>query len=376
MFTALEEMANAVQNAPSVLQKIKTDTSRGILGYFFPVVPEELIHAAGLHPVQIYPHFQESITAADAHLQHFFCSYLRAVWDQVLKGKYPYLDGIIIPRSCESVTFLFQTWKRHNPFGFIDYLNVPWKRSPETIRFFAKELQRIKQHLESFTGREITLHALNESIGIFNHNRSLLRKAFELREAENSPFSGMDAFNMVMSGFILDKREHSRLMEQLLAEAGGKPDTSPVGDVRLLLSGGCVIDTKLLEMITSSGAEIVADDFNNGTRSFQQVVREGIDPLTSLAEAYSAVPCGFNTTIGDRFAFIENSIARHRVDGVLFAINKYCETEKFDYPLLDQKIRERFKIPAFLIETDYLCSMEPLKTRVEAFIEMLGDEEI
>ena len=60
---------------------------------------------------------------------------------------------------------------------------------------------------------------------------------------------------------------------------------------------------------------------------------------------------------------------------MLFAVNKNCEPEKFDYPMLNQKIRERFKIPTLLLETDYLCPIAPLQTRVEAFIEMLEGED-
>jgi benzoyl-CoA reductase/2-hydroxyglutaryl-CoA dehydratase subunit BcrC/BadD/HgdB len=74
-----------------------------------------------------------------------------------------------------------------------------------------------------------------------------------------------------------------------------------------------------------------------------------------------AAPCAFNTAIGDRFQKMADFISQYRVNGVLFAINRNCETEKFDYPILDRKIRERFKIPTMLIETDYQCAMGPLQ---------------
>ena len=98
--------------------------------------------------------------------------------------------------------------------------------------------------------------------------------------------------------------------------------------------------------------------------------------MESLARAYATVPCGFNTTIEDRFLFMADAITQYAVDGVLFAINRNCETEKFDYPILAEKIRARFSIPTMLIETDYLCAMGPLQTRVEAFIEMMGGKDI
>jgi benzoyl-CoA reductase/2-hydroxyglutaryl-CoA dehydratase subunit BcrC/BadD/HgdB len=69
MQSILNKMAHAVQNAPSVLAEIKGRSKKKIIGYFFPVFPEELLYAAGIHPVQLYPGLQESITLADDHLQ-------------------------------------------------------------------------------------------------------------------------------------------------------------------------------------------------------------------------------------------------------------------------------------------------------------------
>jgi (R)-2-hydroxyisocaproyl-CoA dehydratase beta subunit len=377
MHSNLKKMAEAVQNAPSVLKKIKARNQKKMIGYFFPVFPEEILYAAGLHPVQLYPRLGEPITLADDHLQTYLCAYLRAEWDQILKGKHAYLDGAIIPRSCEAVTFLYQTWKRHNPFDFIDYLNIPWKINTDTIRFFTKELQRVKNNLESFIHGEISSNALADAIVLYNQNRSLLKKACELRNARKPIFSDLDIFNMVMSGFVIDKKEHTQMITELLGHveetAAPSPEPPPV---RLLLSGGCVLDTRLLDIIGNAGAKVVVDDFNNGARSFQPIVDEGKDPVESLARAYATVPCGFNTAIDDRFSFMGDAISQHAVDGVLFAINRNCETEKFDYPLLDRKIRARFKIPTMLIETDYLCAMGPLQTRIEAFIEMIGNKEV
>ena len=156
MSSALDQMNTIVSNASAVLQEIKRKSERKMIGFFHPVVPEELIYAAGLHPVRLFPHFNDLITVGDSYLQTYLCSYLRADWDQIIKGKFSYLDGAIIPRSCEAVTFLYQTWKRHNPYQFIDYINVPWKRSENAISFFAKELGRIKRNLEKFTGKEIS----------------------------------------------------------------------------------------------------------------------------------------------------------------------------------------------------------------------------
>ena len=55
MHRNLKKMAETVQNAPSVLQDIKARDQKKMIGYFFPVFPQEILYAAGLHPIQLYP---------------------------------------------------------------------------------------------------------------------------------------------------------------------------------------------------------------------------------------------------------------------------------------------------------------------------------
>lgn len=372
MPSALEQMSSSVgSNAPGVLQEIKKKTGRRMIGFFHPVVPEELIYAAGLHPVRIFPYFDDLITVGDSYLQTYLCSYLRADWDQIMKGRYPYLSGAIIPRSCEAVTFLYQTWKRHNPYQFVDYMNQPWKRTENAISFFAKELGRVKKNLEKFAGKAISDDSLRDAIKVCNRNRELLKKVYDLRKSETPAISGVEAFNVVMSSFVLDKEEHNELLEQLLTELSQRPQ-GPKADIRLLLSGGCVIDSRLWEMIESSGASIVADDVNNGSRSFWYSVDDTAkDPLEALARSYVMVPCGFNTSIADRFDYVSKLISEYKVNGVIFAINKNCESEKFVYPELNKKVKDKMNVPTLNTETDYLVDMAPLRTRVEAFVETL-----
>ncbi len=326
--------------------------------------------------MQLYPGLQEPITLADDHLQLYLCGYLRAQWDQILKGNHGYLDGVIIPRSCEAVTFLYQTWKRHNPMAFMDYLNIPWKKSADTLKFFTLELDRIKKNLEAFVQGEITSAALRDAISLHNQNRALLRKACDFQKTAHSPFSAYDIFNMVMSGFVLDRKEHTQMMTDLLNHVQDVNAPQDSSQARLLLSGGCILDTRLLDIISAAGATVVAQDCNNGARSLEINVPEGDDPMEALAGAYMAAPCAFNTNIVDRFEKMADIISRYRANGVLFAINKNCETEKFDYPILDRKIRERFEIPTMLIETDYQCATGPLQTRMEAFVEMIAHKEM
>jgi len=183
-----------------------------------------------------------------------------------------------------------------------------------------------------FTGKEISDDSLHNAIRIYNRNRDLLTKVYELKKAESPVISGAEALKAVISGFVLDKEEHSRLLEQLLIDLS-KRSPGPKANVRLLISGGCVINARLWEMIEESGARIVADDVNSCSRSIfnaVNVTKEG--PLKALAKRYAMVPCSFNTSNADRFTYISGMITEYNVNGVIFAINRNCESEKLILP--------------------------------------------
>ena len=212
---------------------------------------------------------------------------------------------------------------------------------------------------------------MRTAIRLYDRNRELLRKVYDLRKTKTPPISGFEAINVVMSSFLFDKVQHNELLDQVLKELSQKPQ-HPNKDIRLLISGGCVIDLRLWETIESLGALIVADDVNNGSRSFWHSVADTTkDPLEALARGYTMVPCAFNTSIEDRFRFVSEMITEYKVNGVIFAINRNCESEAFVYPELEKRIRQRFQIPTLKFETDYLMSLEPLQNRIEAFIEIL-----
>jgi benzoyl-CoA reductase/2-hydroxyglutaryl-CoA dehydratase subunit BcrC/BadD/HgdB len=125
-------------------------------------------------------------------------------------------------------------------------------------------------------------------------------------------------------------------------------------------------------MFESIGVSIVADDVNNGSRSFWHRVEETTEePLEALARGYSKIPCAFNTSIEDRFKYISGMITEYRVRGIIFVINRNCESEKFVYPELEKRIRERFNLPTLNIETEHFINLAPLRNRVEAFKEIM-----
>jgi benzoyl-CoA reductase/2-hydroxyglutaryl-CoA dehydratase subunit BcrC/BadD/HgdB len=52
---------------------------------------------------------------------------------------------------------------------------------------------------------------------------------------------------------------------------------------------------------------------------------------------------------------------------------KFCDPEEFDYPIFKKEL-EAAKIPALYLEIEQqMDSVEPLRTRIQSFTEMLGN---
>jgi benzoyl-CoA reductase/2-hydroxyglutaryl-CoA dehydratase subunit BcrC/BadD/HgdB len=57
-------------------------------------------------------------------------------------------------------------------------------------------------------------------------------------------------------------------------------------------------------------------------------------------------------------------------DGVVFVIEKFCEPHAFEYALIRPDL-ERAGLPHLVLEMEQTPSLEALRTRLQAFVEML-----
>ena len=368
---ALDRVNHIAKDLQAYLRDMRNKSGKQFIGVMHPVVPQEVIYAAGLHPFRLFPFRGEPISLAHSHLHVYTSSIFRAIWDQILKNQYPFLDGVVLPESCETVTFFTPGWKWHRPDDFVATLAArPFKKTENNINFFAKEIERLTSMLDAFTGKKTTPESIQGAIDIFNRNRQLLREIYELRRQPAPPISAVEAFNICMTSFVMDKEENNELLQDVLDELKQRKDI-PNPKVRLVLSGPCLIDSRLFETIDSSGAAIVADDTNTGSRSFWHSVETNGDLYSSLARAYAKVSCPFSTSAEDRLDYLSKMIRDFKADGVLFAVEKWCEGEAMDYPYLEKEIPARLNTPVLYIETEYLCDMAPVRTRIDGFVESI-----
>jgi len=103
--SAMEEARGIARDIQGYLKEVRNRSGKRVIAVMHPVVPQEVIYAAGLHAIRLFPLVREPITLAQNHLHSYTSSIFRSIWDQILKGFYPFLDGVVLPESCETVTF-------------------------------------------------------------------------------------------------------------------------------------------------------------------------------------------------------------------------------------------------------------------------------
>ncbi len=345
--------------------------SRRIIGWSCTYTPEEIIYAADALPVMVFGALG-STTLADAFLPRNACSFARSCFDVALRGEYDYLDGYVASNCCDNCGKMYDLWRYHIDVPYFYLINTPHTSTEKAHGFFYEELQRFKASLGNTLGTQISDESLKNAIKVCNENRVLLKKAYDLRRKVPPGVSGVEALELVLSSMVTPKTEHNELLNKLLSEVNTREDRPKKG-VRILVSGSEMDNTELIRLVESLGGNVVADDLSTGTRYFWNLVGSGSDPLRAISRRYlSMIPSPFMYQHEDRFKHVKEMVKRYDVEAVIIFVLKFCDPHLFDAPLLVAELKE-LGLPVLYLEWEHsLSGIAQLKTRVEAFLEMVS----
>ena len=354
----------------------KRRTGGKVMGYFCTYVPEEILYAAGVLPVRILgSHEPQDVT--EPHIFGMFCPFCRDCLAQGLKGRYDYLDGVMIAQSCLHIRQAFSSWQKHVPVEFDYYLCMPHHvQSPRALPYLTGELATFKTAVEGWTDKTITDAALSAAIEVYNENRRLMHAVYALRKQDPPALTGEEAMNMVLSSQMTDKAEHNREISRILRQLPGRGNGRRRGS-RLMILGSEDDDIEFLNMVESCGATFVVDDHCTGTRYFWNEVA----PRTNLLEAIAAryidrVPCpSKDWEERRRIPHILNLAKEWKVKGALVIQQKFCDPHELDIPAIRKALEEN-GIKTLFLEFDVTVPIGQFKVRVEAFLEMIGEEDL
>jgi benzoyl-CoA reductase subunit C len=367
---AFDRLRQVIDDPHKYCQEWKSRTGKKAVGYLCTYIPEELLYAAGILPVRVLSR-PENIEVVGRHIPGNYCPHSRGCLAQGLQGKYSYLDGLVDCHGCQQMLQTFYSWQKHMPLPFSHRVFVPQHRHhPQAADQLYQELVSLKSSLEEWTEEPVTDEALAAAIQVYNTNRRLMREIYERRKKDPPALSGSETFELVLSSMLMDKEEHSQLLEQVLRELGPRQGD---GKARVMLVGSVTQDIELYRLIESLGGEIVIDDDCIGTRYFWNDVIVNGNSLAAIGSRYlDRPPCPLwdLDPQRERCSYALKLAQEYRVQGAIFARLKFCDPHGYDIPAMKATLKDN-DIPSLVIETDITLARGQLRTRIEAFLEML-----
>jgi benzoyl-CoA reductase subunit C len=344
---------------------------------FFPVyAPAELVHAAGMLPVQLSGAGDRlDIQHADSRFGSFICSIVKTTLEMAMTGHLEPFDAFFFSSICDSARNLCFVIKRNFPQMYVDFIHLPHSTSTSSVDFLVEEYRRIVAELERLGGVKVGDDAFRSSIALYNQQRSLVRQLYEMRAHNPEQLRGWESYVLVRAGNFLPVEEHiallSKTLEQLSTRTGKKRDS-----IRVVVEGAFCEQPPLevIRLLEEAGCDIVEDDLTLAQRWFTGDVPLSGDPVRALAESYvensvySSVRHDFRRP---RWEGLGDKIGKTRADAVIFLIAKFCEPAYFDYVLFKKKVEE-LGLPHLLLEfEEKLFTFDRLRTEVETFVESL-----
>ena len=368
--------------------RAQKEAGKKIVAYSCMFAPIELILAAGAIPVRIDSGWYDAAKLGDKIVPVEVCPVIRSAIGTQMVNLSPYLelsDAVIIPLTCDGRTKLSEILRDDRTVWTMCPPRI--KDSPESRKLWVEEVKAVKKKIEDLTGTEITGKRLRSAIELTQKATKAIRRLQEIRKG-NPVIMGRDAMLVNQTSMWDDLKKWMQKTEELCDELENRieqknwacsPDTP-----RVMVTGTPMIwpdNWKIPNLIEESNPQgvIVVDELCSGDRLLYDPV--GVDEWTmsdmidAVADRYtlaSTCPC-FTSEHGneDRINWLLDRIKEYRVDGVIYYVVRGCILYAMEYARI-KRILDRMNVPIYYLDTEYTREdVGQMKTRVEAFLEML-----
>ena len=358
------------------------EEGKKVFGTFCVYVPDELIFAANAIATGLCGGSQFWVPGGEKVLPTNTCPLIKASVGARLDRTCPFFriaDMYIGETTCDGKKKAWEILEEDVPVHVMD---LPQMKREKDIKAWAEEIKELKKVIEEFTGNKVTAESLSESIKLINNKRKALSRLYECRKADKVPISGRDALVISQIAFYDDPARFTQMTNKLCDELEQriKDGISVVkeGTKRILLTGTplAVPNWKLHNIIETSGAVVVCEEMCTGTRYFENLIDETKttvdEQIDALANRYMGINCACFTPNTGRIDDIIRLAKEYKVDGVIDVNLKFCSLYDVEGYTVERALKEA-GIPVMGIETDYTDNdAEQLRTRIGAFIEMIG----
>ncbi|APQ77257.1 2-hydroxyacyl-CoA dehydratase [Clostridium botulinum] len=362
------------------IQELDEHRKKGgkVVGTFCVFVPEEIIVAAKAISVGLCAGSQFWIEDGEKVLPRNMCPLIKAFMGAKIGGTCPYFqscDMVIGETTCDGKK---KAWEILDEYVPVHIMDLPQMKRDKDFKKWGEEINDLIKKVEEITGNKITVEALKEGIRVTNAKRRALKRLYDLRKYKPSPISGLDCLLITQIAFYDDPKRFTEKVHELCDELEERIKNSQESNKKRILITGTPMalpNWKLHSIIESLDAEVVVEETCTGTRYFEGEVSEEGETLEelikNLADRYLNINCACFTPNTGRIDDIIKYTKEYEADGVIDTNLSFCHTYAVEHRDVEAKLKEK-NIPIMHIETDYSTEDSgQIKTRVEAFLEMI-----
>lgn len=354
-----------------------------VFGTFCIFVPDEIIFGADAIATGLCGGSQFWVPGGEKVLPTNTCPLIKASVGARLDRTCPFFriaDMYIGETTCDGKKKAWEILGEDVPMHVMD---LPQMKRRKDYKAWAEEIMTLKATVEEFTGNKVDSESLKSSIKLINDKRRALARLSEFRKNKNIPISGKDCLLISQIAFYDDPTRFAQMTNALCDELDQRVKDNvsvfPAGTKRILIAGTplAIPNWKLHNIVETSGGAVVCEEMCTGTRYFENLVDESKETLEeqvdALAERYMGINCACFTPNNARIDDIIRLCKEYDVDGVIDVNLKFCNLYDTEGFIVERALKDA-GIPVLGIETDYTDSdVQQLRTRIGAFIEMLGE---
>jgi benzoyl-CoA reductase/2-hydroxyglutaryl-CoA dehydratase subunit BcrC/BadD/HgdB len=360
----------------SELQSFKEKGGKviGTLCYF---APAEVISAFGAVPIRMCSGFYESVHPANDLLGDAgLCPLVKSTLGLKMSKASPLFeacDMLIVPTPCDAKLKIGEILQDEME---VHMMNTPAiKRGEAARKAWVEEVRNLVRVLERKFGRKMKSEDLKRSIMRYQKAQEAWRRFTKLRMGGG--IWGRDALLVAQISFFDDIGRWTKNVNALSTEIESRKPIAPEA-ARILLAGSPIIwpNWKVPNLVEESKGLIISDDLCSSTRTLYDpvVVEEWTlnGMLTALAERYMMpCTCPCFSPNQEREEVMLNRIKESKAEGVIYHVLRGCHLNSLDATKAEMVLRKN-SIPMIKVESEYdEGDVEQLRTRIEAFIEMI-----
>lgn len=337
--------------------------------------PEEIIIAAQMIPYKILGKDDFTTDLADQYVPPFICANARSFLHQALENASDWA-GIAIAHGCDATNRQFDIWEQHVQTPFLYYIHNPLRTDMIANQFFMGEIKAMIAAFETHFNITISSKHLEKAILTSNKIKILLQKCAKLRITRDIP--NVEYFAVVKYCVQHAKEDVIPYLESIFADwTARKP--FPKNKRAIFLTGSDITHGLWFELLEKVNLRVVRDDLSIGERYYATIIptTDAEDPISRIVHYYMNIPrSSTKHPSTPRIDYIIHACKNENIVGVVSQIIKFCETFAYDVPFMQSQLAG-INMPIIHLEREFTENIDQqLSTRLEAFGELIDQNQI